>query len=120
MVAGFLIKIKRVYEPPSKDDGIRVLVDRLWPRGMSKEKADLDQWLKEIAPSDDLRRWFSHEPDKWMGFQKKYRKELLEKTDLLTEIKQLEKEKGTVTLVYSAKDTTYNNAVVLKAELEKK
>ncbi len=116
----FLIKVKRVYEPAEGSDGFRILVDRLWPRGMSKQKAKLDFWLKEIAPSDELRIWFSHEPEKWGEFQKKYRDELAAKEDLLNQLRQLEKEKHTVTLLYAARDTEHNNAVALKALLEKK
>jgi uncharacterized protein YeaO (DUF488 family) len=86
---------------------------------MSKEKAALDLWLKDVAPSGELRQWFSHEPKKWNEFQERYRTELASKQDLLSQIKQFEKEKGTVTLVYSAKDTRHNNAVALKAALEK-
>ena len=115
-----MIEIKRVYDPPSKEDGSRILIDCLWPRGMSKEKAKLDLWMKEIAPSDQLRTWFSHEPEKWAEFQKRYQNELSAKQDLFDQIKQLEKEKGTVTLVYSAKDTEHNNAVALKTMLGKK
>jgi uncharacterized protein YeaO (DUF488 family) len=116
----FLLKIKRVYDPPSKDDCFRILIDRLWPRGMSKEKAKLDLWMKEIAPSDQLRTWFSHESEKWEEFQKRYQNELSAKQDLLEQIRQLEKEKNAVTLVYSARDTEHNNAVALKIMLEKK
>jgi uncharacterized protein YeaO (DUF488 family) len=116
----FVIRIKRIYEPHEEMDGFRILVDRLWPRGMSKQKAQFDLWLKEVAPSDELRQWFSHESEKWAEFQKKYQTELTAKQDLLTQIKQLEKENGTVTLVYSARDTERNNAVALKATLEKK
>lgn len=108
-----MIKIKRIYEQPQKGEGYRVLVDRLWPRGLSKEKAKVDLWLKEIAPSSELRKWFSHEPKKWAGFQSKYKKELKAKQRLLSSIKQLEKEKGIVVLLYSAKDRQHNNAVVL-------
>jgi uncharacterized protein YeaO (DUF488 family) len=115
-----LIRLKRVYDLPSKDDVFRILVDRLWPRGMSKEKAALDLWMKEVAPSNELRQLFSHDPDKWEEFQTKYQKELTSKQDLLKEIKRLETEKRTVTLVYAAKDITHNNAVVLKATLEAK
>jgi uncharacterized protein YeaO (DUF488 family) len=116
-VVVFLIKTKRVYDLPAEEDGFRILVDRLWPRGMSKQKAKLDLWLKEIAPSDELRSWFSHEPEKWEEFQVRYRKELTEKQTLLNQVRQIEKEKGTVTLVYSARDTERNNAAVLKAAL---
>jgi uncharacterized protein YeaO (DUF488 family) len=115
-----LIKIKRVYDPPSKDDCVRILIDRLWPRGMSKEKAKLDLWMKEIAPSDELRTWFGHEPEKWGEFQKRYQTELSARQDLFDQIKQLEKEKGAITLVYSTRDTEHNNAVALKIMLEKK
>lgn len=115
-----MIKIKRVYEPPAQEDGFRVLIDRLWPRGLTKEKAKLNQWMKEVAPSDELRKWFSHDPEKWEEFKKKYSKELDGKQVLLEKIKQLEKEQKTVTLLYSAKDTERNNAVALKEILEKK
>ncbi len=108
-----MIKVKRIYEPPKKDDGFRVLVDRLWPRGLSKEKLGIDLWLRDIAPSDALRNWFSHDPKKWATFRKKYRGELKDRKELVRQIKQLEKENGTVTLVYSAKDTKRNNAVAL-------
>lgn len=98
----------------------RLLVDRLWPRGMSKEIAKLDLWLKDIAPTEELRTWFSHNPEKWEEFQQKYQRELSEKKDLLNQIKQIEKQHGTVTLIYSAKDTEHNNAVVLKKYLNQK
>jgi uncharacterized protein YeaO (DUF488 family) len=115
-----LIKVKRVYNPPEDDDCFRILVDRLWPRGLSKQKAKLDFWMKDVAPTNDLRRWYSHEPEKWQEFQKKYKEELKPKQDLLLEIKRLEKEKGTVTLVYSSKEANINNAVALKVFLEEK
>lgn len=115
-----LIKVKRVYDLPEEDDCFRILVDRLWPRGLSKQKAKLDFWMKDVAPTNDLRRWYSHEPEKWQEFQKKYKEELKPKQDLLLEIKRLEKEKGTVTLVYSSKEANINNAVALKVFLEEK
>jgi uncharacterized protein YeaO (DUF488 family) len=115
-----LIKTKRVYDSPNKDDGFRILVDRLWPRGMSKERAKLDVWMKEIAPSEELRQWFGHEPEKWEEFQKRYSKELAAKPELLDLIRRTEKEKGVITLVYSARDTNYNNAVALEKQLGKK
>ena len=87
-----MIKTRRIYETPERDEGFRVLVDRLWPRGLSKDKAGLDLWLREVAPSDALRKWFAHDPKKWAAFQKKYRGELKDKKDLLRKIKQLEKE----------------------------
>ncbi len=116
----FLIATKRVYDSPYEKDGFRVLVDRLWPRGMSKEKARLDLWMKEVAPSNELRIWFSHEPEKWGEFKQKYIQELDAKQDLLSKIRQIEKEHGAVTLLYSTKDPERNNAAVLKATLEKK
>ena len=113
-----MIKIKRIYEPPEKEDGFRVLVDRLWPRGVSKDKARVDLWLKEIAPSDQLRKWFSHDPEKWEDFKKRYREELEDKEKLIQTIKKIEKERGVVTLLYSAKDEKHNNAVALNEVLQ--
>jgi uncharacterized protein YeaO (DUF488 family) len=112
-----MIKIKRIYVPVASDDGFRILVDRLWPRGLSKEKARVDLWLRVIAPSDDLRKRFCHDPKKWEEFKSKYLKELESKKELLNRIKQIEKEKEIVTLLYSAKDEEHNNAVVLSAIL---
>lgn len=114
-----MIKIKRIYERPSKDDGYRILIDRLWTRGLSKEKARIDIWLKEIAPSNELRKWFSHDPKKWQDFQKKYEKELKKKSELLKKIKKMNKERKIITLLYSAKDEKHNNAIVLKNALQK-
>lgn len=108
-----MIRIKRVYDPARSADGFRILVDRLWPRGVSKAAARIDLWSREIAPSGTLRKWFGHSPGKWMSFQKKYRKELRAKMDLLRSIKDLEKENAVVTLVYAAADEHRNNAVVL-------
>jgi len=113
-----MIRIKRVYDKPSKEDRCRILVDRLWPRGLSKEKAKVDLWLKEIAPSDELRKRFCHDPAKWEEFNEKYAEELKSKRDLLHKIKQIEKEKGTVTLLYAAKDEEHNNAVALSGILK--
>jgi uncharacterized protein YeaO (DUF488 family) len=110
-----MIRVKRIYEQPSKEDGYRVLVDRLWPRGVSKDQAKIDLWFKEIAPSEVLRKWFSHDPKKWDVFKRKYGRELGKKPELLLEIKRVEKEKGTVTLLYSAKDEEHNQAVALSA-----
>jgi uncharacterized protein YeaO (DUF488 family) len=115
-----MIKTKRIYESPAEEDGFRILVDRLWPRGVQKEKVKIDLWLKEVAPSDELRKWFAHDPKKWEEFRKKYEKELAEKQGLLSEIRRKEKEKSTITLLYSARDTEHNNAVALKIILEKK
>ena len=114
-----MIRIKRVYDQASEEDGFRILVDRLWPRGMSKDKAKVDLWLKEVAPSDDLRKWFSHDPKKWKEFKKRYENELKDKQELLRKIKQTEKEKGTVTILFSAKDEEHNQAVALAAFLQK-
>jgi uncharacterized protein YeaO (DUF488 family) len=108
-----MIQIKRAYAEPSDQDGFRILVDRLWPRGVSKEKLKLDLWLKEIAPSNELRKSFGHDPQKWEEFQAKYRDELKEKKEQLAQIKKLEKEEGNLTLIYAAKDEKHNNAVVL-------
>lgn len=115
-----MIKLKRAYETSSKNDGFRILVDRLWPRGVSKEKAKLNLWMKEVAPSDDLRKWFSHDPRKWAEFKSKYIKELNDKNELLDKIKDIERENKAVTLVYSAKDKEHNNAVVLEDILKQK
>jgi len=108
-----MLKIKRVYDPVSPDDGKRVLVDRLWPRGIKKEKAQIDEWLKEISPSNELRKWYSHDPAKWAEFKKRYKKELVEKSELLKRIKA-EAKKQTVTLLFSTKELELNNAVALK------
>ncbi|MGN6195919.1 MAG: DUF488 domain-containing protein [Ginsengibacter sp.] len=107
------IQIKRVYEKPDSKDGYRILVDRLWPRGLTKEKADLDLWLKDIAPSTELRKWFNHDPEKWKEFQKKYLKELKENQEAVNELKEHLKN-GPVTLLYAAKDQEHNEAEVLK------
>jgi uncharacterized protein YeaO (DUF488 family) len=114
-----MLRIKRVYEPSAKEDGCRVLVDRLWPRGMTKEAAKIDLWMKEVAPSEALRKSFCHDVNKWPDFQKKYRAELKQKKELLAELKKIEKEHGTLTLLYGAKDTEHNQAVVLAEVLKK-
>ncbi len=111
------IKLKRAYEPPEKADGLRVLVDRLWPRGVSKTSARVDLWLKEIAPSDALRKWFGHDPVKWSEFRKRYTRELASHPQAVAQLKQFAA-KGVVTLVYGAKDERHNNAVALKEYLE--
>ena len=113
------LKIKRVYESPAKEDGERVLVDRLWPRALTKEKAAVDIWLKEIGPTTELRKWFAHDPAKWRGFQKKYCLELAENKVQLDTLKDCIK-KGTVTLVYGARDQELNEALVLREWLEHK
>jgi len=113
-----MINIKRVYEKPAKEDGWRVLVDRLWPRGMTKQSAHLDMWMKDVAPSDALRKWFGHEPEKWGEFQKKYRSELAKKKELIAELRKMAKEHGTLTLLFGAKDEEHNQAVVLAGVLK--
>jgi uncharacterized protein YeaO (DUF488 family) len=112
-----MIKIKRVYEGYSKDDGKRILVDRLWPRGVSKAKARVDLWMKEIAPSNELRKWFSHDPSKWIEFKRKYENELKANPEV-QKLASISK-KENVTLLYAAKDEEHNNAVVLKKFIEK-
>jgi uncharacterized protein YeaO (DUF488 family) len=113
-----MVKVKRIYEEPEKGDGFRVLVDRVWPRGVSKERAHLDLWLKEVAPSDALRKWFGHDPNRWAEFAVKYRKELRGKKEMVRQLKKLEAENGTVTLLYSAHDEEHNQAVVLSEFLK--
>ena len=112
------IKIKRVYEPPDRKDGERILVDRLWPRGLTKEKAGVDLWLKEIAPSTELRKWFDHDPEKWQRFRRRYETEIRHKDDLIKVLRQKARE-GTITLIYGARDEKHNEALVLKQFLEK-
>lgn len=112
------IQIKRIYEDPSKGDGYRILVDRLWPRGVSKEAAKLDEWNKDIAPTEKLRKWFDHDLKKFDEFTKKYSKELDDKKEDLTEIQKKAKDQ-TVTLLYGAKDTDHNHVVVLQKVLKK-
>jgi uncharacterized protein YeaO (DUF488 family) len=114
-----MIQVKRVYEEPSDSDGVRILVDRLWPRGLSKERAAIDQWLKDLAPSTTLRKWFAHDPAKWKEFQTRYAAELAEKGELLKELKQ-RSGKDTVTLLYGARDDEHNEAVVLQSVLKRR
>ena len=110
------IKIKRVYEQPDKNDGRRILVDRLWPRGLTEEKAGVDLWLKDIAPSTELRKWFGHDPDRWEEFKERYRAELAEagKMGVLRDIAERAREEN-VTLLFGAKDTRHNDAQALEA-----
>lgn len=112
------LKLKRVYEKPDKADGIRILVDRLWPRGLTKQKATLELWLKEIAPSTELRKWFGHDPKKWRSFRARYQSELKRHPDELKLIKDKASE-GTVTLLYGARDQEHNEAIVLKQLLDR-
>lgn len=113
------IKIKRVYSAPAVDDGKRILVDRLWPRGLTKAKAKVDLWLKDVAPSNDLRKWFAHDPLKWSEFKKKYAEELANCPDALIALQE-ESKHGQITLLYGAKDEWHNEAVVLLALLQKR
>ena len=108
-----MFKIKRIYEVAERSDGYRILIDRLWPRGVSKAKAKIDLWLKEIAPSTELRESFRHEPDNWPLFEKAYKKELQTHANLIQQLKELESKEKTITLLFGAKETRYNNAVVL-------
>lgn len=112
------VSIKRIYEPPAKSDGFRVLVDRLWPRGLSKEAAPIDLWLREIGPSTALRKWFNHDPARWAEFCRRYQAELAENMDLLSSLIK-EAQTKPITLLYSAKDERHNQAVVLRSVLLK-
>lgn len=113
------VHIKRAYEPFADEDGYRVLIDGLWPRGISKERLRADAWMRELAPSAELRTWFGHDPSRWAEFQKRYRKELEAKGDLLSELCEKAR-KGKLTLLYGAKDEEHNNAVVVKGLLAKR
>ncbi len=106
--------MKRVYEKPARDDGFRVLVDRLWPRGLTKQKARINLWLKDIAPSTELRQWFGHDPEKWQQFKIRYGKELAGNKPMVKILKDLARKHKTLTLVYGAKDEAHNNALVLR------
>jgi len=112
-----MIKLKRVYEEPSPDDGYRVLVERLWPRGLTKDRVAVDLWLKDVAPSPELRKWFGHDPARWEEFQERYRQELRGKQGDVQLLTQKENE-GTVTLVYAARDEEHNGALVLARFLQ--
>jgi uncharacterized protein YeaO (DUF488 family) len=112
-VGDLQVQVKRAYEPAEPADGVRILVDRLWPRGVSKAKAALDDWMKEIAPSATLRQWFGHDPARWSEFKRRYRAELRQHADALDRIRGLAKD-HTVTLVYGAQDEAHNDAVVLR------
>ena len=114
----WVIRVKRVYEPPDEEDGVRVLVDRLWPRGLSKERAKVDLWAKEIAPSEDLRKWFGHDPAKWKEFKRRYFEELRPKKGWIEAFLKGSAGK-TTTLVYAARTDKFNNALALKEYLEK-
>ena len=113
------IRIKRAYEEPNREDGTRILVDRLWPRGLTKAKAKVDLWLKDVAPSTELRKWFAHDPARWAEFQSRYREEFKRNKEQVALLKR-EAAKGTVTLVYAAKDQEHNEAVILQKLLTAK
>ena len=107
------IRVKRAYLPPEPEDGVRVLVDRLWPRDISKSDAKIDRWMKELAPSSELHRWFGHDPSRWEEFRRGYEAELPQRPDLLAELRELA-QKGPLTLVFGARDEVHNQAVVLR------
>lgn len=111
------VRTKRIYEAAESTDGTRILVDRLWPRGVSKEDAALDRWIKDIAPSDELRQWFDHDSERWDEFNTRYKNELAPQQDAIDELRELAEDE-TVTLLYAAKDVDHNNAVVIKEVLE--
>ena len=112
-----MIKLKRVYEDRSPGDGYRVLVERLWPRGLTRERVAVDLWLKDVAPSPELRKWFGHDPDRWEEFRERYQHELREKSEAVQLLRQKANE-GTVTLVYAARDEEHNGALVLARFLQ--
>ncbi|MBD3615062.1 MAG: DUF488 domain-containing protein [Gracilimonas sp.] len=112
-----MLKTKRVYEEASPEDGYRILTERLWPRGVSKERAKLDRWMKSISPSHDLRKWFSHDPDKWEEFKERYRRELFS-SEAVEEMLELIKHHDTVTLIYASRDEEHNSTVLLKEFLD--
>jgi uncharacterized protein YeaO (DUF488 family) len=115
-----MMQIARIYGPAQKSDGWRVLVDRLWPRGIKKENAHVDLWMKDIAPSEALREWFGHKPERWTEFQRRYRAELSKKKELVAELKRAEKMHGKLTLLFGARDQEHNQAVVLLHVLKNK
>jgi len=112
-----MIQLKRAYDPPAKEDGIRILVERLWPRGISKDRAQIDLWLKDVAPSPELRTWYSHDVAKWEQFRRRYYEELTSKQDLISVLKQKDKA-GMVTFVFAARDEEHNSALALKEYIE--
>lgn len=115
-IAPARLKLKRAYAPPARGDGLRILVDRLWPRGLKKDSAALDDWIKEVAPSPGLRQWFGHDPERWSEFRRRYTAELRAQTDALERIRALAR-KRPVTLIYAARDEAHNHALVLRDAL---
>lgn len=113
------VQLKRAYDPPAAGDGMRILVDRLWPRGLNRERVAADLWLKDAAPSDALRRWFGHEPRRWTAFAAKYRAELARRPDILQVLDELRR-RGPITLLYAARDPTINHATVLRTVLDER
>lgn len=113
------LRLKRAYEKPSSEDGVRVLVDRLWPRGVRKADAAIDHWFKELSPSTELRKWFAHDPTRWSEFRERFKRELRQRGDLLDQLRALAS-KGPVTLVYAARDELHNDAIVLRDILSKR
>ena len=109
-----MIRTKRIYEPPANGDGCRVLIDRIWPRGMSKQQAEIAHWLKDAAPSSTLRKWFDHDQKKWRMFVMRYRSELRQRTAALRRLRELVRQHDTVTLLYAARDVQHNNAIALQ------
>jgi uncharacterized protein YeaO (DUF488 family) len=109
-----MIRTKRIYEPPANNDGCRVLMDRIWPRGMSKQRVEIARWLKDAAPSTTLREWFGHDPKKWRTFVVRYRAELRQRPSALRTLRRLVRQHDTVTLLYAARDVQHNNAVALQ------
>ena len=110
------VRLKRAYLPPSRDDGARVLVDRLWPRGLSKDAAAINLWLKDVAPSTELRRWYGHDPNRWLEFQNRYREELANKDAALEILARIARDRD-LTLVYAARDEQRNHALVIRDAL---
>ena len=114
------VRLKRAYDAPSSDDGLRVLVDRLWPRGLRRDSSKIDLWLKDVAPSDGLRRWFGHDPSRWVEFEKRYRAELAKNAQNVASLRELLKRDKPLTLLYAAKDSEHNNAIVLRDFLRRR
>lgn len=112
-IAADHVKLKRAYEPPAVDDGARILIDRLWPRGVKKANAAIDEWMREIAPSTELRKWFGHDPKRWPEFQHRYESEIRQHPEQFERLRALARQ-GRITLVFSARDQAHNDAVVLK------